>query len=106
MSQECTKNINASSIDTGALGILLEILRCYNYHIPKMPKVNSSKSIEILNERIRSFFDLMNSNDLKNLFKAAKYFGMDNLKRMVCWVVGCRVWVENNTEDRKGIDSF
>ena len=23
----------------------------------------------------------MNSNDLKNLFKAEKYFGMDNLKK-------------------------
>ena len=48
----------------------------------------------------------MGSNDLKNLFRAAQYFRMDNLRDMACLVVACRVWVENNTEDRKRIDSL
>ena len=102
----CTRYVNVSSLDAGALGVLLEILRCYNYQVPKMPKVTSSSSIEVINERARSFFDLMGSNDLKNLFRAAQHFRMDNLRDMACLVVGCRVWVENNTEDRKGIDSL
>ena len=106
MKEKCTRYVNVSSIDAGALGVLLEILRCYNYQIPKMPKVTSTNSIEVINERARSFFDLMGSNDLKNLFRAAQYFRMDNLRDMACLVVACRVWVENNTEDRKRIDSL
>ena len=102
----CIRYVNVSSIDAGALGVLLEILRCYNYQVPKMPKVTSSSSIEVINERARSFFDLMGSNDLKNLFRAAQHLRMDNLRDMACLVVACRVWVENNTEDRKGIDSL
>ena len=106
MKEGCTRYVNVSSIDAGALGVLLEILRCYDYQIPKMPKVTSSNSIDVINERARSFFDLMGSNDLKNLFRAAQHFRMNNLRDMACLVVACRVWVENNTEDRKGIDSL
>ena len=45
MKEKCTRYVNVSSIDAGALGVLLEILRCYNYQIPKIPKVTSSNSI-------------------------------------------------------------
>ena len=106
MKGECIRYVNVSSLDAGALRVLLEILRCYNYQVPKMPKVTGSSSIEVINERARSFFDLMGSNDLKNLFRAAQHFRMDNLRDMACLVVGCRVWVENKTEDRKAIDSL